>query len=149
MTLRKQLIDYCRDYVENRLTRLRASIKDLENDLSNETKSSAGDKYETSREMINAEIDNLGLQLQQFQKLKGIIQLAENRKPSENIQLSSVVKTSQANYFLLIPVGEIKIDNQKFYGIGINSPIGKLILGKSAGERFHFQEQDIEIEKVE
>lgn len=149
MTLRKQLIDYCRDYVENRLTRLRASIKDLENDLSNETKSSAGDKYETSREMINAEIDNLGLQLQQFQKLKGIIQLAENRKPSENIQLSSVVKTSQANYFLLIPVGEIKIDNQKLYGIGINSPIGKLILGKSAGERFHFQEQDIEIEKVE
>lgn len=149
MTLREQLIDYCRDYVENRLTRLRASIKDLENDLSNETKSSAGDKYETSREMINAEIDNLGKQLQQYQKLKGIIQLAENRKPSENIQLGSVVKTSQANYFLLIPVGEIKIDNQKLYGIGINSPIGKLILGKSAGERFHFQEQDIEIEKVE
>lgn len=149
MTLREKLIDYCRDYVENRLTRLRTSIKDLENDLGNETKSSAGDKYETSREMINAEIDNLGKQLQQYQKLKGIIQLAENRKPSENIQLGSVVKTTQANYFLLIPVGEIEIDNQKFYGIGINSPIGKLILGKSAGERFHFQEQDIEIQKVE
>lgn len=149
MTLREQLIDYCRSYVENRLSRLRASIKDLENDLSNETKSSAGDKYETSREMINAEIDNLGKQLQQYQKLKGIIQLAENRKSSENIQLGSVIKTTQANYFLLIPVGEIKIDKQKFYGIGINSPIGKLLLGKSTGERFHFQQQDIEIEKVD
>lgn len=147
--LKSQLFGVCGNYLTKRLIRLNNAIGELETDLGNETKSSAGDKYETSREMINAEINRLSGQLQHFKQLEDIFKMAKKGPTSKTIQLGSVVQTNQANYFLLIPVGEIKIDNQKFYGIGVDSPIGKLILGKRVGERFSFREQAIEIEKVE
>ena len=146
--MREKLLAKCVDYVEERVSRLQSSIKDLEHDLGNETKSSAGDKYETSREMINTEITKLQNQLQSFKKLKEVLAVIENRKASTTVQLGSIVKTSAANYFISIPVGEIMVEEEKFYAIGLNSPIGKLLLGKQEGEQFIFQQKEISIKKI-
>ena len=146
--LHEKLLQKCADYVEERTGRLQKSIKDLEYDLGNETKSSAGDKYETSREMINIEINKLQNQLQSFKKLKGVLAVIENRKTSKTVQLGSIVRTDGANYFISIPVGEIKVEEEKFYAIGLNSPIGKLLLGKQVGEQFIFQQKQIQIEEI-
>ena len=146
--MREKLLAKCADYVEERVSRLQSSIKDLEHDLGNETKSSAGDKYETSREMINTEINKLQNQLQSFKKLKEVLAVIENRKASTTVQLGSIVKTDAANYFISIPVGEIKVEEEKFYAIGLNSPIGKLLLGKQEGEQFIFQQKEFSIKKI-
>ena len=146
--MREKLLAKCVDYVEERVSRLQSSIKDLEHDLGNETKSSAGDKYETSREMMNTEINKLQNQLQSFKKLKEVLAVIENRKASTTVQLGSIVKTSAANYFISIPVGEIKVEEEKFYAIGLNSPIGKLFLGKQEGEQFIFQQKEFSIKKI-
>ena len=146
--MREKLLAKCADYVEERVSRLQSSIKDLEHDLGNETKSSAGDKYETSREMMNTEINKLQNQLLSFKKLKEVLAVIENRKASTTIQLGSIVKTDAANYFISIPVGEIKVEEEKFYAIGLNSPIGKLLLGKQEGEQFTFQQKEFSIKKI-
>ncbi|WP_304133200.1 transcription elongation factor [Mesonia mobilis] len=146
--MREKLLAKCVDYVEERVSRLQSSIKDLEHDLGNETKSSAGDKYETSREMMNTEINKLQNQLQSFKKLKEVLAVIENRKASTTVQLGSIVKTSAANYFISIPVGEIMVEEEKFYAIGLNSPIGKLLLGKQEGEQFVFQQKEFSIKKI-
>ena len=146
--MREKLLAKCADYVEERVSRLQSSIKDLEHDLGNETKSSAGDKYETSREMMNTEINKLQNQLQSFKKLKEVLAVIENRKASTTVQLGSIVKTSAANYFISIPVGEIKVEEEKYYAIGLNSPIGKLLLGKEKGEQFIFQQKEFSIKKI-
>jgi len=146
--MREKLLAKCADYVEERVSRLQSSIKDLEHDLGNETKSSAGDKYETSREMMNTEINKLQNQLQSFKKLKEVLAVIENRKASTTVQLGSIVKTSAANYFISIPVGEIMVEEEKFYAIGLNSPIGKLLLGKQDGEKFIFQQKEFSIKKI-
>ena len=146
--MREKLLAKCADYVEERVSRLQSSIKDLEHDLGNETKSSAGDKYETSREMMNTEINKLQNQLQSFKKLKEVLAVIENRKASTTVQLGSIVKTSAANYFISIPVGEIMVEEEKFYAIGLNSPIGKLLLGKQEGEQFVFQQKEFSIKKI-
>ncbi|MEO2060312.1 MAG: transcription elongation factor [Mesonia sp.] len=146
--MREKLLAKCADYVEERVSRLQSSIKDLEHDLGNETKSSAGDKYETSREMMNTEINKLQNQLQSFKKLKEVLAVIENRKASTTVQLGSIVKTDAANYFISIPVGEIKVEEEKFYVIGLNSPIGKLLLGKEEGEQFIFQQKEFSIKKI-
>ncbi|WP_283641043.1 transcription elongation factor [Mesonia mobilis] len=146
--MREKLLAKCADYVEERVSRLQSSIKDLEHDLGNETKSSAGDKYETSREMMNTEINKLQNQLQSFKKLKEVLAVIENRKASTTVQLGSIVKTSAANYFISIPVGEIMVEEEKFYAIGLNSPIGKLLFGKQEGEKFIFQQKEFSIKKI-
>lgn len=148
MSIRAALTQQCIDYLQHRIQRLKKSIQELESDLEGETKSSAGDKYETSREMINAEINKLQQQLQEFRKLEEVLAVARQRKVSENIELGSIVTTNLANYFLAIPVGELKFQNESYYGIGINSPIGKLMLGKTKGDTVFFQQQEIKIESV-
>ena len=145
MKEREELLKSCHTYVNERILRLEASVRDLEHDLSNETKSSAGDKYETSREMINTEISQLERQLKEFKKLKGILSLPQLQKTSATIQLGSIVVTNTANYFVAIPVGEVNINKEKFYAIGINSPMAQLLNGKQKGDVFTFREKEVKI----
>jgi len=138
LNLKQQLIEVCEDYVEARISRALAGIKDLDEALKMESKSSAGDKYETGRAMIHIEVDKLLLQLEQYKGLKKTLSLAGRNPNTEIIGFGSVVKTSAANYFLSIPAGEILVENEKFYAIGINSPIAQALLGKKEKENFGF-----------
>jgi len=136
--LKQQLIEVCENYVETRINRALAGIKDLDEALKMESKSSAGDKYETGRAMINLEFDKLLLQLEQYKGLKKTLAFAGQNPNLGIIGLGSVVKTSAAHYFLSIPAGEILVENEKFYAIGINSPIAQALLGKKEKENFSF-----------
>lgn len=138
VNLKQQLIEVCENYVEARISRVLAGIKDLDEALKMESKSSAGDKYETGRAMINLEFDKLLIQLEQYKGLKKTLAFAVQNPNSGKIGLGSVVKTSAANYFLSIPAGEILVENEKFYAIGINSPIAQALLGKKEKEDFGF-----------
>lgn len=147
-TKKTGLLVECQKYLDVRINRILVSIKDLENSLSGETKSSAGDKYETGREMINAEIEKLSGQLKEFKKLEEVLQIAERNQNHKEINLGSVVETSTANYFIAIPAGEITFENGKFYAIGANSPVAKVLLGKTAGEEFTFNGMSNKINSV-
>ncbi len=138
VNLKQQLIEVCENYVEARISRALAGIKDLDEALKMESKSSAGDKYETGRAMIHLEVDKLLLQLEQYKGLKKTLATAGQNQNSGIIGFGSVVKTSAANYFISIPVGEILVENEKFYAIGINSPIAQALLGKKEKENFSF-----------
>ena len=108
MTQKEQLFKSCETYLNERIDRISAALKDLEADLENETKSSAGDKYETGREMINLEWNKLSVQLQQFRRLNETLEMAKSRPVTDSIQLGSLVQTSVANYFVAIPAGQVK-----------------------------------------
>lgn len=138
LNLKQQLITTCENYVEDRINRALAGIKDLDEALKMESKSSAGDKYETGRAMINLEFDKLLIQLEQYKGLKKTLSFAGQNPNLGIIGLGSLVKTSAANYFISIPAGEILVENEKFYAIGINSPIAQALLGKKENENFSF-----------
>jgi transcription elongation GreA/GreB family factor len=117
----------------------------LESDLENETKSSAGDKYETGREMINLEINKLAEQLQQFKNLRNTLNIAKSRTNNGSAQLGTAVKTNMANYFIAIPADRIIVDGEEYFAIGANSPIAQLLLHKTAGEEITFNGKSAEI----
>lgn len=143
------LFDKCRDYLKERINRIKSSLTDLDEALANETKSSAGDKYETSREMINAEINQLSGQLKQFKEQEEILELAIQRKESGKIQLGSLVKTTTANYLICISVGKLEVEHETYFAIGANSPIAKNMLGKTEGDSFSFQQKEVFIREVQ
>lgn len=147
--MKEQLFEACENYLNQRINRILSAMKDLEESLENESKSSAGDKYETGREMINLEFDKLTGQLQEFRKLEGTLAMARRNTPAKNIQLGSLVKTSVANYFIAIPAGEISAGNEKFYAIGANSPVAQALLGKKEKDSFDFNGNTSEILLVE
>lgn len=148
MDVKSKLFTACESYLESRISRLTAELKSLEVDLENETKSSAGDKYETGREMINMEWNKISNQLQQFKVQKDILEKAKNRTNTEVSGLGSLVKTTMANYFIAIPSGKIVVDGETYFAIGPGSPIAQLLQNKKAGEEIVFNGKSAEILEV-
>lgn len=145
---RIQLIEACHDYLLSRTEILHKAMKALKEDLENESKSSAGDKYETGREMINIEWNKLCVQLNEYNKLARILQRIEEHRPSGKAVLGSIVKTETANYFIAIPAGEIALNHQKFYAVGIQAPVVQKMLGKQTGDKFEMNGREFRITNI-
>ncbi len=138
MTTKEHLYTICEEYVESRIQRIIKSLKDLEEDMESEGKNSAGDKYETGREMMSEEWNKLSNQLKEFKQQKETLKLAKRREASKRVQLGCLVKTSASNYFISIPVGKLELNGDIFYAVGANSPVARLLMGKTDGENFEF-----------
>lgn len=147
-TVKKQLIDACEAYVELKLQALQKAIDDLEAALKLETKCSMGDKYETGRAMLHLEFEKLAGQYKGFEKLRKTVRMLSAGKTDQKVTFGSAVKTSQANYFIAIPAGELNVEGEKYFGVGANAPIAKILTGKTAGEVVFFNGREILIEKV-
>ncbi|EZH75007.1 3-oxoacyl-ACP synthase [Aquimarina atlantica] len=145
--MKEKILNQCQNYVDQRLQRIQNTIANIQESLTSETKSSAGDKHETGRAMLQLEREKAGKQLAEVQKLQEILAKI-NSSPSEHIHLGSLVITSQGDYFISISVGKLSIENRSYFAIAANSPIGKLLLGKTTGDRFSFNGNEIVIKQV-
>ena len=145
---RSGLIKACREYLQTRVSVVQKAMDGLKEDLEGESKSSAGDKFETGREMINIEWNKLSIQLNEYDRLSQILNRIEEFKPNENVVLGSIVITDAANYFISIPAGEIESENEKFYAIGIQAPIAQVLLGKKEGDKITFNSTEFTVKKI-
>lgn len=99
----------------------------------NETKSSMGDKYETTREMVQQEINKLQLQLNDnISARKSLASI--NVSPHETAAAGSLVKTQRGLFFISVPVGETVFDNEKIFVLSPESPLALAMWGKKTGD---------------
>lgn len=101
----------------------------------NDTKSSMGDKYETSREMLQQEINNLQIQLNEHLKS---LQILKNIQPisHKTVGLGSFVETEKGKFFIAISLGELSFNQEKIFVISAESPLAKAMNGKKTGDKF-------------
>jgi transcription elongation GreA/GreB family factor len=59
-----------------------------------------------------------------------------------------LVFTSKSNYFIAISAGNISVDDQQFYTISMDTPIGLLLTAKRIGDEVFFRDEKIKIENV-
>ncbi|WBU90596.1 3-oxoacyl-ACP synthase [Cellulophaga omnivescoria] len=148
MVNKEELLKFCASFVNNRISRIQKNIAGVQESLTSETKSSAGDKHETGRAMLQLEREKLGAQLLEAEKMQQLLSKVTATKNATAIGLGSLVYTEKNNYFLSISAGEYVNTNNKVYCISANTPIGKLLLGKSAGDSFVFNGTTIKITQV-
>lgn len=145
---KRELINACREYVEERIDRIHRTIADLEDALKLETKCSMGDKYETGRAMLHLEFEKLSGQLEQYGQLKKTISLIDDATSLGVVGFGSAVETSGNNYIIAIPAGKFEVEDKQFFAVGISSPIAQALLGKQEGESFVFNGMEEKIEKI-
>jgi transcription elongation GreA/GreB family factor len=120
-------------------TQLTDKIKNLERLISetrasnNETKSSMGDKYETSREMVQQQINTLQLQLNENQKARDLLKFI-NVNPHQIVGLGSLVETEKGLFYIAVSLGEIIVNKKKIFVISAESPLGKILIAKKKGD---------------
>ncbi|WP_034042481.1 GreA/GreB family elongation factor [Wocania ichthyoenteri] len=148
MSIKEKLYNQCLEFVDNRFQTIQKTINEIQESLTSETKSSAGDKHETGRAMLQLEREKAGKQLSEIVKVKEALSKIDTSKSSKIIGLGSVVYTTQANYYIAISAGEFQINSEKIYAISPSTPIGKLLIGKTVGDTIVFRESSFEIIEV-
>lgn len=133
-----------RSILENTLEEARREYHLAKESRDSDTKSSAGDKFETGREMMQREMDKLSAlvdnTLNSIAKLDRLADLPNSVVISEG----SLVETDQETYFISIGYG--KLDS--IYAISIESPLGLELKGKRVGDRIEMRGQNITIKSI-
>jgi len=114
----------------------------------NQTKSTAGDKHETGRAMMQIEQQRNEIQLGKAILLKKELKQLDLEKTFQKVQLGALVVTNRGNYFISIGIGKIIVAEQNIYAISLLSPIGKTLLNKQIGEVMKFQNKEITIQEI-
>ncbi|WP_440120303.1 3-oxoacyl-ACP synthase [Tenacibaculum sp. Ill] len=139
INIKEELYKQCELYVNKRLQTVEETITSHQKALQSETKSSAGDKHETGRAMLQLEMEKASQQLSGIAQMKETLAKINTDTTSKVAHLGSVVTTtSTINYFISVSVGLLIVKEKKYFAISPSSPIGRLILGKKEGESFEF-----------
>lgn len=127
---------------------IRAAIASAKEARNNDTKSSAGDKFETGREMMQIEIEKNEVLLNQTAKQRMELVRIDISEEFNKVVFGSLVVTDKGTYFISIGIGKIQIDDQICYAISLASPIGGLLKDKLIGDEVQFQGRVFVIKEI-
>ena len=130
---KKDIIEYILSVLRSNTDLLENELKSINEEKNSISKSSAGDKHETSRALMQSEFDKINNNYQsQLNQLKVIESLDISDK--SRIGLGSLIETDSSILFIGIGLGIHQIDNRKVLIVSKASPIGKQIDGKEEGD---------------
>lgn len=146
--LKEQLYLLCVDYIRKKEAEIKTIIAEAQEAANDETKSSAGDKFETGREIMQQEIDLNLTRLNELHKLKQTMEWIIPAQKSETVQPGSLVYTNNGNYYIAISAGLLKVDNTAYYAISSTAPIGEKMTGKKPGDQFTLNDKKYTITSI-
>lgn len=136
--IKTALLEYCRNFVNDRIKNTEDAIIAARNAAADDTKSSAGDKYETTREMMQQEISQHEKQLIEARKLAHALTTIQADKESPVIRAGSLATTDNGNFFISISAGQIVLHNNTYFAVSAASPLGSKLIGLRKGAVFQF-----------
>jgi hypothetical protein len=143
--LKQKVYNQCLDLVNNKIASHQQALKSLTESAANETKSTAGDKYETSRAMLHIEQDNIRRQMADAMAQKAVLDGFDPQIHRETIGLGSLVKTNAGFYYLSVGLGKLVIDGQTIIALSPQSPLGNKLVGTATGDMIEMNGKEIRI----
>ena len=110
-----------------------------------DTKSSAGDKFETGREMMQREMDKISASIDQSKNQLNFLSKINLNRPCSTVDLGCLIITDQGIYYISIGLGKVEINAEIIYAISLDSPIGQLFKGKRVGDILEFRGKTLKI----
>lgn len=113
-----------------------------------ESKSSAGDKYETGRAMAQLERDRHAQLLAEAQKIERELTQLNVDKTYETVQPGSLVVTNRGLFFISIGAGKLTVDGVDYFAVSAASPIASALVGRKAKETITFNKMVYQVMEV-
>ncbi len=136
--IKQLLYQRCEAYVQKRIDTARQAMESAQESANEESKSSAGDKYETGRAMAQLERDRHAQLLAEAVKLEQELTRLNVEKKYAIIQPGSLVNTNRGAFFISISAGKLFLDGTDYFAISAASPIGTLLSGHKTGDAVTF-----------
>lgn len=148
LEFKANLISKLHDLLDDKINLSKINIEKAKESRDSDTKSSMGDKYETSRAMIHIEIGKAETQVSQSHLLKKQLSMISPDKSLNTVQFGSLVETSEGIYFISIGLGLVEFEGNNIFCISMAAPLGKALKDKNVGDSVSFNGKVFELREV-
>lgn len=146
---KKQLYEECQRLIQQRIDVIDAAMREAQGSANEETKSSAGDKYETGRAMMHLETEKLTSQRVEILKLKRVLDQIDPLRPASDVSLGSLVHTEQGLFYLAVGLGTVAVEEQFCTVISPMAPLGQALRGHRIGDQVTFNGRSFSIHNIQ
>ncbi len=146
--MKEQLIEVIKNQLNERMETAWNAMQAAQASANEESKSSAGDKYETARAMGQLDRDMFARQFEQARHEMLSLQRIQMGVEATVVIVGSVVDTTMGLFFIAVSLGSLTIEGKKIMVVSPQSPIGQLLMGKKVGESFNFRGQVCSIKSL-
>jgi transcription elongation GreA/GreB family factor len=140
-----RVIELCKMRLNERIAELLETEKSAQESAAGDTKSSMGDKHETSRELLQQEREMAGRRMAEAIRQKDELERILPDHVLNQVQTGALVETSIGTFFFATALGFITLHDKKIAVLSIASPIGQALKEKQLGDIVSFQNKDIRI----
>jgi hypothetical protein len=113
----------------SKLSYLMTNLKQAIDSRNSDTKSSAGDKFETSREMAQIEIQKIETEISKTQQF--FTDLAS--------KASQLIITDKGAFLISIPFGKVMVNTTEVFCISNSAPITKQLVNTEISANFEYR----------
>ena len=148
LLFKQKVIQISYQLILDKLNEFELTERSAQESAANDTKSSMGDKHETSREILQQEREMNGRRMAESIRQKEEIERILPNHEFTQIQSGTLAETSLGWFFFSTALGFVHVDNAKVAVISMASPIGQALKGLKAGESIMFQGKPILIKHI-
>ena len=124
MIIRKiKIHQRCLELVNNGVTEIEKAIADIREAAQGGAKSSAGDKYETTRAMADLEIEKQQNSLHNLLQMRSTLERMDPYQHHDHIAMGSLVETNQGLIYIAAGLGKITVENKDISVISFSAPV--------------------------
>jgi hypothetical protein len=136
------------DLIGQRILTATEAMDQAQEAANNEEKSSAGDKYETSRAMGHLQKDMHARQLSESVKELAALHAVPIDPLRPEGRIGSFLRTDDIAFFISAGLGKQVIDGQTILFLSPHAPLTKLLLGVKPGDSVLFNQRQMTIRDV-
>lgn len=126
--------------LKEKISLLQQERKAVSEGILEDTKSSAGDKFETGREMMTQDLKTIESTIEKLQEdLEEIYRVQSIKSNSEAVREGSLIQLGTDFFLISASIGQLEVDGKKYFLLSRNSPLGQLLIGKKKGENVLFR----------
>jgi transcription elongation GreA/GreB family factor len=126
----------------------RREMASLDEAAAGETKSSAGDKYETAREMIAQSRRLMEGKVAEVDAALATLDRMASAPAQARAGFGSLVETSLGWLLVGASLGDLDVDGTTIRTLSLASPLGQALKGRQAGDRFPWRGAELALLSV-
>ena len=124
---------HCLALVRERIAQVEAGIADARTSAQSDTKSSAGDKHETSRAMAQLEIEKQQVSLGNLLAMQEVLMRLDPTRKNARIGEGALMQTDTGLFYMAVGLGRVEVNGQDVQVISPQAPLVAVLKGLDIG----------------
>ncbi len=136
--IKEHLLLSCEQQIMQKYIIVQDKIKGIVASLDDATKSSAGDKHETARAMLQLDREQAGERLVEIEKTLEVLHKINLTKTATHAHLGSLVTTNKGNFFLSISLGVLTLPKHILLLYWLTNTNRQIVIWQASWRQFFF-----------